>query len=75
MVNKVDFAKYPNFIFLLWDSPRTKELDGKAAFDVLEERAEKYLKWETLTEEEKSLMRGLANEYGGGIFDGYYGLL
>lgn len=71
----IDFAKYPNFIFLLWDSPKTKELENRAAFDLLEERAEKYLEWETITIEEKKLMKALADEFAGGIFNGYYGLL
>ena len=65
-----DFALYPNLLLLLWDR-KCKVLKAAEAFDVLDERLVKYIRPEWLTDEEKKVIKVLADRFAAGIINGW----
>ena len=65
-----DFTLYPNLLLLLWDSKR-KVLEAAEAFEVIDERLAKYIRPEWLTDEEKKVIKVLADRFAAGIINGW----
>ncbi len=66
----IDFNIYPNLLLLLWDR-KDKVLEAEDAFALLDERLAKYIRPEWLTDGEKTVIRSLADRFGGGIINGW----
>jgi len=65
-----NFTLYPNLLLLLWDKKR-KVLEAAEAFDVIDERLAKYIRPESLTDEEKNVIQILADRFSAGIINAW----
>ena len=68
----VDFNEFENLGLLFWDFP-AKTVPVEVAFRILDTRLAKYLDKDDLLPDENQLVARLADEFGGGICDGWNG--
>lgn len=66
----IDIDNYPNFKILIWDNPEESKFDEEYFYSVLENRFY-CLEPEQLTDDERELIRSLAERFSNGIFAGY----